>query len=191
MISHTQRRLFILASLLLLPNIALAGGGGPVHISHLFWYAVNFSIYVVFLFWIGKKPFLRFWSSRREEIESAVNKGERELAEAEALLKESKEKLAQLTPNYLEGLVKEIEQDGVAEGELLVQSATEQAERIQSQTALTVEAETQRSEKHIRQELAEQVIHQAREKLQSLSNSADDKVRRLAALENAKELVSH
>ena len=171
------------------PALLLAAGEGGPHISHLFWYAVNFCLYVAFLFWLLRKPLGKFWVKRRDEIETAVTRGEREMQAAKAALMAATEKISNLTPEYLKDVVSQIEAEGYEEAKKIVEAAHLSELQIKKNTAQSIKGEWVKSEQNVRQEIAERVIARATERVKATYSEEMDRQRRDKAVAGSAALV--
>jgi F0F1-type ATP synthase membrane subunit b/b' len=180
----------LLASSVCAPAVAFAASGhGEPHISHLFWYIINFALFAFAMYFVIRKPFGRFWESRRAGIEAAVNKGEREMQAAKAALMAATEKVSSLTPEYLESVVTEIEASAKEEGVVIVENAKRQVTQIHEHTTQTIVAERSKSESDVRSAVATEVIAKATEQVKRSYNEAQDAERRRVALDGSSTLV--
>lgn len=180
-----QATIFLIFS----PAILFAAGGGEPHISHLFWYAVNFCLYIAFLFWALRKPVGKFWIKRRDEIEVAVTRGEREMQAAKAALMAATEKISSLTPEYLSAVVSQIEAEGQEEAKKIVEAARLSELQIKKNTEQSIKGEWVKSEQNVRNEIAERVIARATERVKSIYSEEMDQQRREKAVAGSAALV--
>lgn len=151
-----------------------------------FW--LNFLIYVTAIFFLTRKPFMKMWGSRREEIRSAIEAAKDQSAAARAQLAEAKSKLAGID-REIEKLSSDIAAEGQREAGDVLTSARQRAERIAQQAKDLSEAERKATEASIRRELVNLAVQRAEEKLRQSINPGNDKPLRDAALSGVRELV--
>lgn len=169
--------LFFAAIVAVTPNVAFASDGAPLM---FFW--INFLLYCFVIFMIVRKPFALFWQRRRDEIQTAVEAGARELEQAETRLNEARDQFARLDADIVE-LRKSIESDGEKEAAAIATEATARSERVSSQANDSIAGEQRAMEVSLRKELAETVIEKAQQKLSNEITPDHDSKLRGAALE--------
>ena len=180
---------FIAISTLFSPAIAFAAGGGKASIGDLAWYFTNFTLYAVLLTYLLKDVLRRSWKQRREDIETAVNRGEREMQAAKAALMEATEKVSSLTPEYLEGVATQIETEAKEEAKRVLAIAEQSTEQIKQNAEQSISAERAKNEATIRNDIAELVVQKAAERIKGSYSEELDKERRGAALSGSASLV--
>ena len=168
---------------------ASASDHHQVGVEHLTWYAINFVLYLVILVYLTKKPFARFWESRRLDIQEKVTRGERELAAVQSELNSANEKLSSLTPEYLKQIQAKIELEGEKEAEQIILDSLEQVARIEKQAEQTIEAEKKAGLAQVRQEIASVVIKRAESKIKASYGNDKDRIRRNGALAGVRALL--
>jgi F0F1-type ATP synthase membrane subunit b/b' len=180
-IGQMKKTPFLIVAILISATPAFAGGGGGGHvgsIADLLWPWVNFSLYLLILGALLKKPFAQAWKSRREGIEQAVTTGAKELQQAESVLLFARSRSENLETDCKQ-LSQSILQDAKREGAQLLEEAKRRTEFLASQAAATVTAEQLQAERLLRQEIAERVLNRAKELLKSeLGPEVDRELRR-------------
>lgn len=160
------------------PVFAGGGGGHVGTISDLLWPWVNFSLYVVLMGALLRKPFAKAWQARREGIEQAVTAGAKEMQEAERvlMLARSREQMIEADCKNLNASILE---DAKREGAQLLEDAKRRAEFLARQAAEAVNAEQRQAERSLRREVAEKVLARANELLKrELTPEIDRELRR-------------
>jgi F-type H+-transporting ATPase subunit b len=186
----TISRYCIMAVVTLMPLAAYAatphGEDAGFWSLRFFW--LNFLVYVTALFFLTRKPFMKMWGSRREEIRSAIEAAKDESASARAQLAEAQSRLAGVN-REIEKLSSDIAAEGQREAGDVLTSARQRAERIAQQAKDLSEAERKATEASIRRELVNLAVQRAEEKLRQSINPGSDKPLRDVALSGVRELV--
>lgn len=147
-------------------------------IGDLTFYYINFALYILFLYFVLRKPVRQGWVSRSLKIEEAVNRGKIELAKAEEALKAAKNQLAGVD-SEIKKIGEEIRADTRNETKLIVDDAKVRAERIVQQGKLSAQSEIKALEQSLRRELASLIMQKATEQVRAKINTeADVKLRR-------------
>ncbi len=85
----------ISAVFILVPLVSFAAESSGVE-PRMGWRVINFVVFVAILYYFFRKPFSKFFSTRKETIKKELEEAERLQAEAEKLLEETKKKLDKL-----------------------------------------------------------------------------------------------
>ncbi|RMG44105.1 MAG: hypothetical protein D6719_02440 [Candidatus Dadabacteria bacterium] len=165
------------------------GGHHQPSFSDIIPFWINFSVYVVVLFVLLKKPLKSGWLARRSAIEEAVSRAERAYKEASEKLHEAKGKLAGLEQEIVtirDAIAAEAEREA---GEIL-SAGKKRAELIGTNLRETIEMEERAAERAVREEVADYVISKVRDRLINEIDPTFDKSLREAALSGAGRLVN-
>lgn len=185
--------LVAVASLLVSPAGAMASSsgheaGGHHGYEYLFWYWVNFLIYIVAMYFILRNMVASGWGARRERIRFALEAGKRALEEAAVRHSAAKAKLAQADKEISE-MVSSIEIEGQKEAQKLVSDAREKAVEIQTQATESLGLEAKAQKAHMQREVAEIVLARATEMLKSSVTKESDRALRQGAVAGVKSLI--
>ena len=177
----TLSLILVVVALSALPAYASSGGehGGHAGSIHdLLWPWVNFTLYVVLMAALLKKPFAKAWQDRREGIEQAVTAGAQEMQEAERVLMLARSR-QQTVDADCKNLNASILEDAKREGAQLIEDAKRRAEFLARQANEAVNAEQRQAERSLRREVAEKVLARANELLKrELTPEIDRELRR-------------
>lgn len=129
----------------------------------LIWTLVNFIIFVFILYKIGLKPMKESIQAREQGIRSSIEQAEKANAEAQALLKQSQEKIAGAQTE-----VSEILKKGQLQAEENLRNILNQAEKAKQQKVEDATREIERSKEAALKELrlqAAAIVIEATEKI--------------------------
>lgn len=189
------KTLAVLTALCAVPALAIAAPHGGHEAAHHgssadlipFW--INFSLYVVVLFVLVRKPIASGWASRRDGIAAAVNKGKVERDQAESALRIAKGKESMLSSD-IAALLAQVKNDTKAETEEVLRDAHERASRISAQGKDLLTAEQKAFETSLRKELADEVLKRATEILKKDMNASSDAALRTSSLNTVGQLLN-
>ncbi len=160
--------------------LASSGGGhGEVHNSWLTidtWKVLNFTLLVIGVFFVAKKPVAEFFSSRARSIEEEINELEQKKADAEKKLAEYQTKFKNLDQES-----KQIVEDYIKQGEeakaRILAEAEAQAEKLEDMAKRNIEQEFKAAKTKLQQEIAEKAMDKAEEVIKaSISSDDQDKL---------------
>lgn len=156
------------------PAMVLFGrsyGNGPAFLVQL----LNFAIYAGGLILILRGVLSAMFKSRREELEAALSRSERDRSEAEAQLQELEAKMAGLE-GELAGILGKAESDAEAERQRVLESARAEAEQILLHAKAEIEMQQRQAEQELRALVAELAVEGAAARLEArLAGPAADR----------------
>lgn len=177
---------------LLASTPALAATGAHHDSGHgaaiLIPYWINFTLYAALLFVLLRKPLSRGWSSRRDTIAAAVDRGRSERERAEAALRIAKEREAAVESD-IRALVAQIQSETSAEMSEILKEARERAGRVIVQGRDLIAAEERALESELRRELADEVLKRAADLLKQRVDPSLDATLRASSLKNVPQLL--
>ncbi len=147
-------------------GVALAAGGGG-HENNwwdFFLRTLNFTILVVILYKLLKKPIANFFSARQESIQSKLADLEAKKLEAERVSAEYRARMAALEVET-EKIITELVAEGEAEKEKIIAAAGRQAEYLRQQAELAIQQEIKLARESLQQEVAEMSVRAAEDLL--------------------------
>lgn len=162
------------------------------HASHgygyLFWYWINFIVYVVAMYFILRKFVASGWDARRERIRYALEAGKRSMDEAQTRRRAAQDQSAQLDKQLSE-ITSSIEREAALESQKLIDDAKARAIEIQqgATESLGLEAKAQRAQ--MQREIAEIVLARANEMLRSSVTKESDRALRQGTVTGVKSLL--
>lgn len=118
------------------------------------WSTFNFVIFILLLAKFAWKPIVGALHSREETIDAAIRKAEEANVEAQKILKENAEKLAEAQQDMAR-----IVQDGREQAERTISAATEEAEKIKTAKIEETKAAIEREKESAMRELRAEVSH--------------------------------
>ena len=143
-----------------------------------FWGAVfNFTLLIVILVRLSKKPMHKFLTERSERIDRGIREAAQVKAKAEAVFNEYTERLKTLDQE-LNKLRSDIAKAAVEDRARIVADAEETAQRVKAETEALVARQGEQLEAEIRREVVQAAIEAATRAVREAA-SADDQ-RRLA-----------
>lgn len=151
----------------LLSGVCLAaeaehGGGGGAQFKDFLYRLLNFTILVVVMYMVLKKPLANFLANRRESIRRTLGELEQKKAEAERKYKEYEGKLAALDKET-KSILDEYLQDGEREREKIIDAAKKQAQYIKEQAQFAIRQEVKVAKSELQQEIADMTVSTAEE----------------------------
>lgn len=192
----TRIALLALVVILLLasPEFALAAGGGE-HGQQTLWdirhFFFNFSLFVLILFFILRKPALRGWNERRESIKSLAEQGVRAREAAQARLAQAKQMLADVGRESA-AIESRIKSEGEQEYAAILSHDRKECEAIVRQAHSSIEAEDRAMREQAATEFTATVLSRVREKIGSnVSRDLDSKLRASTLAGNGVQELLH
>ncbi len=176
----------------MLPELAHAASGAHGHapsFADIIPYWINFSLYVLVLFFLLRKPIAKGWNGRTEAIAAAVNKGKTEREQAEQLLAAAKSKQSSLA-SEIAALVAQIKNETAAETQEILKDSAERAERIKTQGKEMLAAEEKAFKSALRKELADEVLKRATDILKKDLNASSDATLRTSSMNTVGQLLN-
>jgi len=152
--------------------------GGPVHFSDIvhnteFWGAcINFTLLLVVLRKLGKKPLADFLTQRRREMEQSMAEAAAMKAKAEARYKEYTQRIAQLDQE-LAKLETDIARGAEEDKQRIIADAQDAAARLKRDTESLIERYAKALSTEVRQELVAAAVAAAENVLRQAVNADD------------------
>ncbi|GEM_PF-3571089 len=135
------------------------GGEWDNHATHLFTYQlINVTILIVALVYFLKKPIQEFLNQKSKAYLANAEVAKKSLALAQANLEESQKKLSQIEANWSESLMR-AQAEAAEQREKLESLAQENAERALAEAKKAIEAEKNRLQNTMIQEVVESISH--------------------------------
>jgi len=178
-VRHLQAVLALL-SMLLLPAMTLAAGGGDhqvdsgVILKDFVWRCINFAVLVGLLVYFVRKPIRNALQNRRAEIEKALADASAARDAAEARAKQYQEKLAKAAAE-IESIYAAIRREGEVERDKILTSAREMAAKIEIEADAKAASAVARARAELRAEAARLAVQLAEELLAKNVTAADQK----------------
>jgi F0F1-type ATP synthase membrane subunit b/b' len=165
----------VLAALvaLLTPSMAWAAGDGAPTPDWLRLGAayINMAIYLTVLVKFGKGPVLAFFADRRSSLLGRMDAAAATRAKAEATLGELKTRLGKADAEH-SALVEEFRQMGERERDRAIEAAKVQAGKIVRDAEVQAESLTRSAQEALQNELLDQAMRKAQQKLETQSSEA-------------------
>jgi F-type H+-transporting ATPase subunit b len=149
---------------LIVPAVALAGGGDSEIIQLTILHAINLALLFVILFIFVRKPLRAFLTDRKSKVTAELEEAARLREEAAALLAEYEEKFSGLDAER-DQLLADYRQMGEAERERIIQGAHEEAARIGRDAEATMAQEVDRAKAALEAEIIQVAVEIAEQTL--------------------------
>ena len=172
---------------LLLPLTATASEGAAHEPGlGMFWF--NFTVYVLLMVFILRKPFSGIWGQRSKEIESAIAGAGEELKQADSRLISSRDKLVAIDREIAK-LRQEMEAEAQTEISSIKTGAQSRIALIRHKAEEMCRIEEKSAEDGIRNDIGELALRRAQEMLLQRMTAEKDKSLRETALRKVSGLV--
>jgi F-type H+-transporting ATPase subunit b len=173
-----QTKWLVGVAIVLFSTLCFAAGGGGHDVGIPFGkigiQALNLGILLAVLVFFVRKPLVQFFAQRRVVFAEQSQKTAMALMQAEAELKEIKEKLAKLEGT--EGAaIDKAKQEAELLKTRLVREAEAQSKKIKDDVAMVINAELIKARAEIRKEIIEASLSEAQKTLASASESITKK----------------
>jgi F-type H+-transporting ATPase subunit b len=180
-LAKTTLSLLVLLAPVLLAGVAVASeaagagehGISPAKITDFIWRTVNFVVFAgILIFLVVKFKAKDFFARRAQDIAQTLSDLEARKAEVAQALAEAEARLAQVAAER-----DKIIQTFLAEGELekakILEKADQVAARIKEMAALTIEQETRKAVRDLKQEVVDLATQMAEDLLKKKVTAAD------------------
>lgn len=158
----------------LVPSMAFAEAGGEQANAGLFWRIFNFLLLAAMFYLIWKKWIRGYLETRGKDIHNAIEEASRVRAEAEAKLKEYKQKLA-LLDKRIEQIHNELGLEAAEEKKRILMEAEDASSKIREQARLTAGQEIKKAKIELQKEVARLAVELAEEVLAEKIKPEDQK----------------
>ena len=185
-----MKKLIALLTLLvgILPSMAWAEGAHHGPSITILW--INFVIFAAAGFYFLRQPTIIFWKKRVQDLEESILKSEKELARAEARLKEVQDRSANVSKEISE-VKANIAEEAKHEAARIKEQAAEQQGRILKQAEQAVASEIKAQEKSVKTDFAEKICALAKDKLSKDFSPEEDREYRTASLRGLTSLTKN
>ncbi len=163
---------------------ALAAGIMELNPGLTLWVAITFLVLIVVLAKVAWGPIVKMLDERERTIRDAIDQAKKERAEAEKLLAEQKESLAQARREAAE-LAKRNQQEVEALRAELTARARKEADDLVASARRTIEEEKQKAAAELKGQVADLAVAAA---TRIVKSSLDDKAQRALVEEYLREL---
>lgn len=167
--TYSKIVVFVMTSLIVFCLVAAVYAAGGEHGSDkkaewidFGWRLLNFAVLVGFLYWLSAKKIKEFFVTRRDDIRIALERAETTRKEAEEKYKQYTARLEKAT-DEIAGIVKMIEEQGLAEKEKLIEDAKMTALKIEEDTKARMEQEFKTATNELRKEAVKLSVQMAEE----------------------------
>lgn len=151
---------------------ASEGGGHALNWTDFFLRLMNFTIMLLILVKLLKKPAANFFQSRTENIEKLLEELEAKKQAAEQKAADYKTRLDRLEQETQQ-IVDEYIQEGEREKQKIVEAAEKQADYVKQQARFTIQQEMKAAKDSLQEEIAELSVKAAGDLLQKSIRPAD------------------
>lgn len=151
---------------------ASEGGGHALNWTDFLLRLMNFTIMLLILVKLLKKPAANFFQSRTANIEKLLEELEAKKQSAEQTAAEYKARLDRLEQETQQ-IVDEYIQEGEREKQQIVEAAEKQAEYVKQQARFTIQQEIKAAKDSLQEEIAELSVNAAQDILQKNIRPAD------------------
>ena len=173
-----NRTLLLVVALLLVPEIALAaGGGGEFNAGRIARHAINLVIFVAVIGSLVRKPLSDFLQFRRVEIKEGLDKAFDAKTEAESRQAELQARLDGFEAE-VETMMSHVAEEGAREHQRLLAAGEASAKQLETATERALTEEGRRAAEELRAEAIDLAMAKAGELLSS--SVGDDDHHRIA-----------
>ncbi len=153
-----------------------AGGHGidPAKIQDFIWRSVNFVVFAAILIKLLARPAKEFFTKRAQEIAQNFSELEAKKAAAAAALAEAEARLA-LVEAEREKIIQQYLSEGEAEKAKILDKANQVAARIKDMATMTIEQESKKTVRNLKQEVVDLATQMAEDLLKKKVTPADQK----------------
>jgi F-type H+-transporting ATPase subunit b len=148
------------------------GHGGPSKWPDFFYRLLNFTLMVVILYVLARKPIRQFFANRTVKIRGTLSELEEKKQEAEKKYQEYSEKLAQLDKET-DRILQEYVEQGEREKAKIVANAEKAAAEIRELTEITIQQEVNNAKAQLQREVAELSVAAAEKMLKERIEEED------------------
>lgn len=149
-------------------------GVTPTQLKNLFWFSLNFLVFVIILYKVLKKPVVNFFRTRKENLIKQYNELLEKKKEAEAKYIELQERIKNLEKEA-QAIYQNYVEQGQREKERIISEAQAQAERIKQQAELYIQLEMEKVKKQLVHEIGEAAVKIAEEVIKKNLTEEDQK----------------
>jgi ATP synthase F0 subunit b len=137
------------------------------------WRIFNLTVFLLFLYFILKKPLSAAFQSRRENIRRELTRAQEEKAAAQAKLLEVEERLSRLNAE-VEAIKTKAQQEAGEEQERITRATNEELKRLRDQTQREIEVAGKAARQDLQRYAAEQSVELASAMLRREIRPEDD-----------------
>ena len=123
----------------------------------LFWSTVNFLLFLVVLYFIGGKKFIKNINDRENLIQNALDTAEEKKATMERLVKEHEQKMFE-SQNTIDEAIKKAKEQSLLQAQQIIDEAKKQKESLINDAKVEIERNKKAALQEIRREVAEMVV---------------------------------
>ena len=123
----------------------------------LFWSIINFLFFLVALYFIGGKKFIRNITDRENLIQYALDSAEENKAKMERLVKENEQKLLE-AQNTIDDMLKKAKEQSVLQSQQIIDEAKKQKESIINDATAEIERNKKAALMELRRGVADMVM---------------------------------
>ena len=181
----------VFAGSLLASTLAFAEGEEHHHgtISDLIPYWINFSLYVLLLWFVLKNKISSGWTARRAKIAAEVSAAQAEKDSAERALDESRRLLATVD-SQIKTAKDQITKQAQFETQEIIAQAKDKAARVVQTAKENAEAGNRTALRAISKEMVQEALSRARSSLQKDARSGSDQRYRSSAVGSSSRLIN-
>jgi len=140
----------------------------------LFWSIINFLAFLVVLYFIGAKSFIKNIINRENFIKQSLDTAEKNKLATEQIRKEMEQKMAEAQKN-VEETFKKAKEDAVSQATTIIDTAKKERERILNEATSEIERSKQNAIYQIRSEIADLVVSSTEKIIGEKLNTESDK----------------
>ena len=134
---------------------------------------LNFTVFIVLLYVLLRRPLREFWEIRAQEIGFHINEAHQKRVTAEAQLKEHQKKLVQLEQE-MAAVIEQFKREGTLEKEKLREKGESLARRLHADSTRLIDQEVRKTKVLLQEELARLTVQWAEQMYLEHKTSQDD-----------------
>jgi F-type H+-transporting ATPase subunit b len=142
------------------------------HAPALGWLLVDFAVFVLILYWFGRKPMAAFLQNRSNAIRTALEEARQAKAEAEARAAELEQRVKALD-GELQQIREDIKRLGENERERLIAEGEKAARRMLADTELQIQNELDRARASLKNQALDEALALAEQQLRAQMTAKD------------------
>ena len=128
---------------------------------------VNFTLFIGLLYYLGKKPIVKYFKERSEHLRDDIDEAGRLRKEAQELLDDYSSRLEQFDQER-ETILEGYRREGARERDEIIASAKEHAERLREDATVAIQYDLKEARQALRERIIEEAATLAKKRIESM-----------------------